>query len=205
VSPSFLIRREGLAVEITQPFFNVFPNYIPALDYKTYGFHNTSSEWKLDRFYSYIYGFKEGKGNALFLFTSGLFGVLFSERGFIYNSPFLIFSILGIFSYKRIRERNFILSIILVFLLVYGMLNFIWHGGGIVRYVRSFNVSILLLTFFSFFYIQQTKRKMVKLIFIILILLSILNVFSLAIRADWVYEHPKDLVSYDLILSPFWR
>jgi hypothetical protein len=44
----------------------------------------------------------------------------------------------------------------------------------------------------------------VKTLFLILTILSILNVTSLAIRADWTYEHPVDLVSYDLVLWPWY-
>ncbi len=36
-----------------------------------------------------------------------------------------------------------------------------------------------------------------------LTLLSILNVFSIAIRTDWNYEHEADLVSYDLAIWPW--
>ena len=197
------MQREGLSVTITQPFFNIFPQYIPAIDYKVYGFHNMSSERKLDRFFSYIYGFEEGKGNALFLFTSGLFGVLFSERGFVYNSPFLVFSVFGILCYKRCKERDFLLVLILTFLVIFGLLNFAWHGGLTPRYVRNFDVPILFLTFFSFSYLQKGRSKLFKALFFFLLVLSILNVFSLAMRADWVYMHPTTLFSYDLVLWPF--
>jgi hypothetical protein len=38
----------------------------------------------------------------------------------------------------------------------------------------------------------------------ILVALSILNISSLAVRADWTYQRPADLVSYDLVLWPWY-
>jgi hypothetical protein len=88
-------------------------------------------------------------------------------------------------------------------LISFGLFNFIWHGGITPRYVRNFQIPILLLSFFSFYYIQKTKNIFIKLIFFLLIILSILNVSSIAIRADWTYMHEADLVSSDLILWPW--
>jgi hypothetical protein len=86
-----------------------------------------------------------------------------------------------------------------------------WYGGVTPRYNRFFTIPVFFVTFFSFYYIQETsreknktKRFFIYTIFIILVILSILNVFSLAIRADWTYEHEANLVSYDLVLWPWY-
>ena len=134
--------------------FNVYENYVNALDYSIYGYHNINSIFKSFRSFSYIHGFKEEKGNALFLFTSGLFGSLFGPKGFVYNSPFLIFSILGIFSYKQKEKKNFLALTIILFLVLFGFFNFYWYGGVTPRYVRHFQIPILLLSFFSFYCLQ---------------------------------------------------
>jgi hypothetical protein len=204
------IEREGLNIS-HNPFFTIFPSYIAAPDYSIYGFHNLSGP-RLDRYFAYIYGFREGRGNAIFLFVHGLFGSLFGPKGFVFNSPFLIFSIFGILfkekpSRKKIhqelkRKREFILWITCFFIILGGF-YFFWYGGATPRYVRHFNIPVLFLTFFSFYYLQRTKERWKELIFLILIILSVLNVSSLAIRADWTYEHASDLFSYDLVLWPF--
>jgi hypothetical protein len=186
------------------PIFRVFPKYINALDYSVFGCHNQTSIWKFFRQFSYIYAFEEPKGNAIFLASYGLFGSLFGPRGIIFNSPYLIFSILGIFAYKRRKERNLLLVIIILIILCYGLFQLKWRGGLSSRYIRYYTIPVLFLTFFSFYCIQETKNKWAKLIFIVLVIISILNVISLSIRADWTYEHETDLVSYDLVLWPWY-
>jgi hypothetical protein len=79
----------------------------------------------------------------------------------------------------------------------------VYWGGVTPRYIRYFDSVIFFLTFFSFYYIQNEKRLWIRLIFIFFVVLSILNVTCLAIRADWIYEHEADLVSYDLCLWPY--
>jgi len=185
------------------PIFRIFSNYINALDYSVFGYHNQTSFWKPLRSFAYIYAFGEQKGNAIFLATYGIFGSLFGSRGVVFNSPYLIFSILGIFAYKKEKERNFLLSIIVLIILCYAFLHLRWQGGWAPRYVRYYTIPIFFLTFFSFYYIQKTKNILAKLIFLILVILSVLNVASLAVRADWTYEHETDLVSYDLVLWPW--
>lgn len=186
--------------------FNLYKTYIPALDYSIYGYNNLTSADKLTREYSYLYAF-ENKGNAIFATFYGLFAPLFSEKGFVYNSPFLIFSIFGLFSYfsnPKNEYKEFMIHTILFFLIIFGLLNFTWYGGVTPRYVRYFNVPILLLTFFAFYFIQHnTKNKLMLAVFLILAVFSILNVVSLAIREDWTYEVYGQLVSYDLVLWPF--
>lgn len=186
------------------PIITIFSNYVNALDYIVFGYHDPTSVWKLSRTYTYIYAFLQEPGNAVFLKFYGLFGSLFGPKGFVYNSPFLTFSILGIFLYKKGKIKNLLLVFIVLIILVYGFLSPIWYGGVIPRYVRQFQTPIFLLTFFSFYYIQETKNTWVKLIFLGLVILSVLNVASLAIRTDWNYEHEADLVSYDLILWPWY-
>jgi len=184
--------------------FTVFSKYVNALDYSIFGYHDVTSVWKLYRTFAYIYTFEELKGNALFLSSNGLFASLFGPRGIVYNSPYLIFSILGIFFYKRKKEKNLLLVIIILIILTYGLFNLRWQGGLSPRYIRYYTMPILFLTFFSFYYIQQTKNILVKIIFLVLIILSILNITSLSVRADWTYEHEADLVSYDLVLWPWY-
>lgn len=195
----------------TKFFKSSCPIFIRALDYITYGCHDPSSAWKLDRYFSYVYNFEEKPGNAFFMRFYSLFGSLFSPKGFIYNSPFLIFSIFGILIYKEIKKKNILLASIVLTIFIYGFLNPIWYGGVTPRYVRQFNIPVLFLTFFSFYYIQEVSREknkfkkyLVYIIFTILVILSILNVSSLAIRADWTYEHDANLVSYDLVLWPWY-
>lgn len=183
---------------------SIFPNYINALDFSIYGYHNQTDVWKPLRIYAYIYAFKEKPGNAIFLRSYGIFGILFGPKGIIFNSPFLIFSILGIFIYRDKEKRNLLSIFIILFIIIYGFLNPVWYGGVTPRYDRFLSIPILLLTFFSFYYIQKTKNIWAKLIFFTLVVLSILNVVSLAIRADWTYEHPADLVSYDIVLWPWY-
>jgi hypothetical protein len=182
----------------------VFSNYINVLDYSIYGYHNQSSVWKIYRVFGYIYSFEQLPGNAVFLNFYGLFGSLFGPKGIVYNSPFLLFSILGIFAYKNKKKRNLILVFTILFILLYGLLHFMWYGGVTPRYNRYLTIPVLFLTFFSFYYIQETNSNWIRLIFIGLIILSILNVISIAIRADWTYEHGADLVSYDLVLWPWY-
>jgi len=186
------------------PIIKIFSKYINALDYVIFGYHDPTSVWKLYRGFAYIYAFEEPKGNAIFLTSYGLFGSLFGPRGIIFNSPYLIFSILGIFAFKMKNERNLLLSITILIIITYGLLHLMWCGGVTPRYNRYLTIPVLFLTFFSFYYIQKTKNTLAKLIFIILVVLSVLNVTSLAIRTDWTYEHQADLVSYDLVLWPWY-
>jgi len=186
------------------PVFRIFPKYINALDYSVFGYHNLTSVWKLDRQFGYIYAFEELKGNAIFLRFYSVFGSLFGPKGIIYNSPFLIFSIFGIFLYNDRKKKNLLLISIILIIISYGLLHTMWYGGVTPRYNRFFTIPILFLTFFSFYYIQETKNNLAKWVFIILVILSVLNVTSLAVRADWNYEHEVDLVSYDLVLWPWY-
>jgi len=182
--------------------YNIFPRYINALDYSIFGYSNSTSEWKHQRQFAYIYGFAEEKGNAIFIFSYSLPGALFGPKGFVYNSPFLIFSILGLFIYIHKEKRDFLLALIILFIVIFG-LRFFWYGGVTPRYIRGFNIPILLLSFFSFYFIQENKNIFIRLVFVLLVIVSTLNVISLAIRADWTYEHEADLVSYDWVLWPF--
>jgi len=186
------------------PFFKVFPNYLNALDYSVFGYHNQTSQWKISREFAYIYVFEQLKGNAIFLASYSLFGTLFGPRGFVFNSPYLIFSILGIFIYNKKKEKKLLLTIIVLIILIYALFHLRWQGGYSPRYIRYYTIPVLFLTFFSFYYIQETKNNLVKLIFLALVIISILNVTSLAVRADWTYEHEADLVSYDLVLWPWY-
>ena len=182
----------------------IFPNYIPALDSLVYGYHDPTSVWKLDRFFPRFYAFQQQPGNAIFHRIYALFGSLFGPKGIVYNSLFLIFSIFGIFSYKAGKNKILILSSILLFILIYGVCYGMWYGGVTPRYNRFLMIPVLFLTFFSFYYMQKTKSNIAKLIFLGLVILSVLNVASLAVRADWTYEHEADLVSYDLVLWPWY-
>ncbi len=192
-------------------FLTIGQNFIPATNFEIYGFYNVTSGSLLQRVYSYVYGFAEQPGNAIFLSFYGLFASLFSEKGFVYNSPFLIFSILGLFVYQKNRHFKNLLSLITIFLIIsIGFLSSIWYGGYTPRYVRGFDIPVAILTFFAFYYMQKLwseknklKKILITTIFIGLIILSVLNVFSLAIRTDWTYETTNNLVSYDLVLWPW--
>jgi len=190
---------------------SIFPKFIHALDFVIYGYHDPKSVWKFFRMSNFIYTFLERPGNAIFLQFYGLFGSLFGTKGFVYNSIFLIFSIFGILAYKKGGKRNIILTSVIFIILIYGLIHPTWYGGVTPRYVRFFNIPVLFLTFFSFYYIQEVskeknkiKRLMIYSIFVIMIILSMLNVISLAVRADWTYEHEANLISYDLVLWPWY-
>jgi len=189
-------------ISFEQQLFMIFPEYVSALNYNTFGYTNLS-DVTATRIFSFIYGFSDKFGNALFIAVHHVFDVLFGPKGFIFNSPFLIFSIFGIFVYPKSKNKNLLLIFILIFYFFNSIANINPLGGATPRYVRHFDIPILILTFFSFYYIQNEKRLWIRLIFAFLVVLSILNVTCLAIRADWTYEHEADLVSYDLCLWPY--
>jgi len=191
-------------IPVESRFKGVLPNYIPALDFLVYGYHDPSSVWRLDRYHPVFYLFQQKPGNAIFMHFYGLFSSLFGPKGIIYNSPFLVFSVLGIILYKSGKNKILILFSILLFVLIYGLFYGSWYGGVTPRYNRFLTIPVLFLTFFSFYYIQKTKSVLAKSIFLILVILSVLNVASLAMRTDWTYEHEADLVSYDLVLWPWY-
>ncbi|MCW1301153.1 MAG: hypothetical protein QW507_02595 [Candidatus Nanoarchaeia archaeon] len=183
----------------SNPFFYIYPNYIPADEYVIYGYYNLSSQFRLSRRFSYVYGFSSER-SGIFLFLSGVFQVLFGPKGFIFNSIFLIFSIFG--AIELYGKRKFEIWLALLFIFLFGLF-FNWHGGVTPRYVRRFEIPFLLLTFFSFYYIQMERRNWVKFLFLVLIILSTLNVTCVAIRKDWTSERLTDVISYDLCLFPF--
>jgi hypothetical protein len=195
--------------------FSAFPNYIWALDYIIYGYHDIFSVWKVNRIFPLIsYAFEQTPGNAVFIKSHSLFDSIFGAKGFIYNSPFLIFSIVGILYYKNETKKNLVNLIIAltILILIYCLFNPMWYGGVTPRYNRNLIIPALFLSFFAFYYIQEIEKIFkqswkvwtVRVLFIILVILSILNVTSLAIRADWTYEHDANLVSYDLVLWPWY-
>jgi|GEM_PF-2070535 len=192
------------------PLFVVFPNFIPALDFEIYGYYNISSAFRTLRIYpQLLYSFEEPPGNAIFLYLYGVFSFIFGPKGFVYNSIFLIFSIFGMFLYKD-KIKMFIIWVLIFYILFLCIWYGIWYGGVTPRYNRFSTLPAMFLTFFSFYYIQEISKKksrnkwVVYTIFTILVILSVLNVTSLAIRADWNYEHEADLFSYDLVLWPWY-
>lgn len=178
--------------------FKIFPSYLQANDFLLYGYHGVLNQ----RSFAFIYGFNDTIGNATFVHSIGPFAALFGEKGFVYNSIFLIFSILGIFLYKDVKRRNLLLAFLII-MLAFLSFTWEWYGGVTPRYVRNFESPILLLTFFSFYFMQENKNKLISLAFIFFVLVSFLNVVSLAVRTDWTYEVNSQLVSYDLLLWPF--
>ena len=198
-SSIFSVRIFGISI------FKAFPEYINSLDYMVYKYHDPTSTWKLDRYFSFFfYAFRQPKGNAIFLNFYGVFASLFGPKGILYNSPFLVLMIPGIFLFKRSERKTLILISIILLIFIFCFLNPIPEGGVTPRYNRFLTVPVLFFTFFSFFYIQETKNFWIRLLFIILILLSILNVVSLSIRSDWTYEHEADLFSYDVVIWPWY-
>lgn len=169
-----------------------FQNYTPSYIYTVEGYNRT---------YDFFYSFDQPPGNAVFLLSNGMFQSLFGPRGFIFNSPFLIFAVFGLFIYKK-ESKKFLLFLILFFWFVFSVW-IIWHGGWTPRYVRFFNIPILLLSFFSFYWLQEEKNKWLKLLFIGLVIISILNVISLTVRTDWTYELATQLVSNDWVVWPW--
>jgi len=147
-----------------------------------------------------------GGSPGLYFNSYGIFGSMFSERGFVYNSPFLVFSILGVilFFNKSKDKRNFwfLLAVFIV-----GMLPSLspggWAGGFTPRYVRFYFPAIFSLCFFSVFFVQENKNKFFRIIFIFLVGISFLNNMSMAVRPDWNCELPYECVSFDLTLWPF--
>jgi len=175
-----------------------FPHYSYAIETKLY-----KRLYILDTYY-----FSQKPGNAIFYHgSSSMFLTLFGERGVIFNSPYLIFSILGIFWYKYKKRK------MLVFLLLGYILSLVaytsWYGGSSPRYIRfSFPIAFIL-NFFVFYFLGKglNKKNLLNMFLIfmlnVFVAASILNVSSLFMRRDWSYEHPVDLFSYDLVLWPW--
>jgi len=150
----------------------------------------------------YIYSI-EGS-DALFLDSYGLFGSMFSERGFVYNSPFLVFSLLGAIYFQKRKHKDkfhFLLSLFFINLLA-AFSPGGWHGGSTPRYVRFYFPAVSVLTLFSTYFFEREKRNGLKLFFAVAVFLSILNVGSMAVRLDFSYELPEDVISYDYFLFP---
>lgn len=154
------------------------------------------------------YFFSQEPGNAIFCpAIANFFLSLFGERGVIFNSPYLTFSILGIFIYKNRKMKPLIILLLGCILALVSYTS--WYGGASPRYIRFAFPIAFILNFFVFYFLEKSlmKRNLLSLILIFLlsglICISILNVSSLAIRKDWSYEHLVDLVSYDLVLWPW--
>ena len=153
--------------------------------YELFGSENSESSL----FYSY-------KGEGFFFNVSGFFDALFSERGIIFNSLFLLFGLFFLFSTKT---KNSALFFTLIAWDLVPSFFLIGYGGFIPRYNRLFFITMTLLAIVSFENFHKLKPLM-KLLFVSLSVLSIINVVSLGIRLDWSYESPQDLISNDIVL-----
>lgn len=188
------IERSGVWASASQYYFLADENP-GAVSTELFGYTTAN------RVHAFLYSFKD-RANGLFLNSYGLFGSLFSEKGIVYNSPFLIFGLIGLLFFKPKNLRNALLMIMVLNMSV-SVLSSTWHGGYTPRYVRHYFPTVFVLSIFAFDYIQKNKNLLVRLLFAGLVLLSFLNVMSLAVRLDWSYENPERLVSYDYVLWPF--
>ncbi len=155
---------------------------------------------------SLVYTIRNNLGNAIFIKTYSLFGYFFGPKGIFVNSPFLLFSLLGMinFKFKNLKNKLLIFLVFYVFFVAY--LNPDFEGGFTPRYVRHSEPIIAILSIFLPIYLMtELKKKSSKIIifFGIIVILSILNSISLSVRTDWNYEKITDLVSYDTVFWPW--
>ncbi|RLG17480.1 hypothetical protein DRN62_01080 [Nanoarchaeota archaeon] len=168
--------------------------YVPYASFKNLTGLSIEYMDSINKTYASIY---ENRG-GIFLNSYGPFGALFSEKGFVYNSPFLIFSIWALFLRKR-RWFNFLVLTFLINMLI-SILPCGWHGGSTPRYVRLYFPAICVLSFFSFHFLQHNRHKLLSFLFLSLLMISYLNVLNLSVRLDWQYEVPKDSPGFGWVL-----
>jgi hypothetical protein len=168
--------------------------------------------YSLDRVLQFPDGYRKsaeiyltgGDTPGLFVASHSFFEAMFSEKGFVYNSPFLVFSVLGALIFFKRSEKKFWF---MLFMFLVGMLPSFapggWAGGYTPRYVRFYFPAIFPLCFFSLFFVQENKDKRVLAIFLFLVGISFLNNASMAMRPDWNCELPYECVSFDWSLWPF--
>jgi hypothetical protein len=166
-------------------FFNLYNESLSAIDLKPA---------------SILYSIRYNSGNSIFLKFYPIFGYFFGPKGIFINSPFLVFSFLGMIKFDK-RKRKALLLFLLFFILIFFLGTF--EGDFSPRYVRHSEPTIVILTVFLANYLSKLKDKKTLLIFIFLATLSVSNSISIAIRTDWSYERVTDLVSYDIVLWPW--
>jgi hypothetical protein len=168
-------------------FYNVYPSTFFATDFTPV---------------SVLYSIENNLGNAIFLKFYPLFAYFFGPRGIFLNSPFLLFSFLGLMqTKKRLKIKLILLLAFLTFFYVY--INRDYEGGFIPRYVRHAEPFIFVLSIFLANYLSKEKNKFFLLIFSIFSFLSVTNCLSLSIRTDWSYEKITDLISSDIVVWPW--
>jgi hypothetical protein len=171
----------------TNLFYNLYNKTLFAIDFKPL---------------SLSYSIASNLGNAVFLKFYPLFGFFFGPKGIFVNSPFLLFSFLGMTLIRK--EMKLKLLLLLAFLVLFiTYLSMDYEGGFTPRYVRHAEPIIIILTIFLAEYLAKLKEKKILLIFAFLAFISITNSISLAIRTDWNYEKITDLFSYDIVLWPW--
>ena len=122
------------------------------------------------------------------------------------NSPFLLFSLIGILNFRPNRFRNKLLVLLVFYTILVAYLNPDFEGGFTPRYVRHSEPIIVILSIFLSHWLDEELKKKSKItlfLFGIIALVSILNSTSISIRTDWNYEKITDLVSYDIVLWPW--
>ena len=188
------------------PYLN--RTYTP-VDLKNFGLFSNQKESITPGVYPTIpYYFLSYPRNAVYMpGVYAFFYHLFSERGIIMNSPYLIFSLGGfLLLYKKKKKIVLYLGYFALFYLLLFSIYPVWFGGGSPRYDRYMLPLEFILGVFSFYYLEsliKRRKWVISSVFILLLVLSILNIISLSIRRDWVYVSDYKLFSYDLVLWPW--
>lgn len=173
--------------------FAIFPKYI----------HSYNLEISpLYRFF--IYSFKEGPGNSIFLRVYPLFAYLFSPSGIFYNTPYLLlFLFIILIKWKGLeKEEKAIFLLSILFYVTYSSFSINWRLGYTPRYVRYSQLVIPAFFIISSRFLKEfVRNKIFLVIFVVLAFFSFLNVFSIAVRSDWSSPSP-DYPSPDYALVP---
>lgn len=183
-------------MESTSTLFSVIPKWVRA---PVFDAHNYQSENETIMPHA-LYSFADQSKNGLFLRYHGMFYALFSSDGIVFNSPFIIFALLGMVRWRKNKHLKLFAAIILLNLLLYSL---DYKGGFGPRYARFYFPTLVVLMLLSMKGYESSGMKS-KIFFSLLIIFSITNNVSLAVRTDWFYENAMSRVSNDLILFPYY-
>ncbi|MBR9678264.1 MAG: hypothetical protein GOU97_03175 [Nanoarchaeota archaeon] len=190
-----LIDPHFINMESTSTLFSILPKWVRA---PIFDAHNYMTEEGMIMPHA-IYSFADLSKNGLFLKYHGIFYALFSSDGIIFNSPFLILSLIGLIKmWNEKKELDVFAYIIVINLLIFSL---DYKGGFGPRYARFYFPTLTLIMIFSLKGFESSKKSAI--LFIILAILSVTNNVSLAVRTDWFYENSMDLFSSDLVIFPY--
>jgi len=190
-----LIDPHFINMESTSTFFSILPQWVRAPIFDAHNY--MTGEGIIIPHVAY--SFADLSKNGLFLKYHGIFYALFSPDGIVFNSPFLVLSLIGLMMFwGEKKELDVFACIILINLLVFSL---DYKGGFGPRYARFYFPTLVLLMILSLKGFESSKKTAV--LFLVLAVLSITNNVSLATRADWFYEDSINLFSSDLVLFPY--